>query len=37
MNYYTIQYSPIKKDTNNIQRIITFKKIIYYGKRKLTK
>lgn len=36
MNYYNIQYSPIKKDINNIQRIVTIKKIKYYGTRKIT-
>lgn len=34
---YNIQYSPIKKDYNNIQRINLIKKFKVYGSRKIIK
>ena len=32
---YNIQYSPIKKEYNNVQRINLIKKIKIYGSRKI--
>ena len=35
MNYYNIQYIPVKNQINYVQRIITNKKLKFYGTRKL--
>ena len=35
MNYYSVQYIPVKTQINYTQRIITNKKIKFYGTRKL--